>query len=118
MLKKQKLKHDTYNDGFVSYGKIEIIRNEKKVKTGEKIKKIGILPFSLMSIRDSDNITAESLGYTIDKKIKVPYKILPENIKITINKEKNIYDIVKRDTSDQKNLYLYLQISSNKGEIK
>lgn len=118
MLKKQKMKHETYNDGFIEYGNIETIRNDKKVKIGEEIKAMGTLPFELMTIRDNDNIVADSLGYTIDKKIKVPYRNLPENVKVIINKEDIIYDIVKRDSSDKISLYLYLQIASNRGNVK
>lgn len=117
MNKKQEMKHETYNDGFISYGQIQTIRNANKVKIGEKLKQIGTLPFETLSIRDNDNIVADSLGYTINKKIKVPYRELPENIKITINEDKTIYDIVKRDSSDKINLYLYLQIASNKGDL-
>lgn len=115
MNEKQKIKHETYNDGFIRYGLIQTVRNEKKVKTGEEFKKKGILPYELVSIRDNDNLIADSLGYTIDKKVKVPYRILPENIKIQLGK--NIYDIVKKDSSDKINLYLYLQLASNKEGI-
>lgn len=115
-MNKVKVKHDTYNDGFVRYGTIKIIRNENMVKTGEQIKEIGILPFAISTIRDNDNIVAESMGYTINKKIKVPYRELPQNIKITINNEQDIYDIVKKDSSDKKNLYLYLQYAKNSKE--
>ena len=113
MNEKQKVKHETYNDGFIKYGSIKAIRNKNKVKTGEEFSKLGILPYELMSIRDNDNLIADSLGYTIDKKIKVPYRILPENIKVEL--DNTIYDIVKKDSSDKVNLYLYLQIASNMG---
>lgn len=116
MTEKFKVKHSTYNDGFASYGYIQTIRNENKVKTGETLKKIGRLPFEIQSIRDNDNIVADSLGYTINKKIKVPYRELPSNIKVVINKE--VFDIVKKDSSNKVDLYLYLQLVSNKGEIK
>lgn len=114
MITKQKVKHETYNDGFLKYGKIKAIRNENKVKIGEEFEEIGILPYEIMSIRDNDNIVADSLGYTINKKIKVPHRQLPENIKVKIDNE--IYDIVKKDSSNKVKLYLYLQIASNKGD--
>lgn len=117
-MEKVKVKHDTYNDGFIHYGVIETIRNEKMVKTGEKIKEIGLLPFERATIRDSDNITADSLGYTINKKIKVPYRQLPKNAKITINDEKEIYDIVRKDSSDKRSLYIYLQFATNAKEAQ
>lgn len=110
--------HYTYNDGYIHYGKIETIRNANKVKIGEKIERIGMLPFENATIRDNDNIIADSLGYTINKKIRVPFREIPQNIKVTINNDKTIYDIVKRDSSDNINLYLYLQIASNKDVVK
>lgn len=115
MITKQKIKHETYNDGFLKYGKIKAIRNENKVKIGEDFEEIAPLPYELMSIRDNDNIVADSLGYTINKKIKVPYRQLQESIKVKIDNE--IYDIVKKDSSDKVNMYLYLQIASNKGDL-
>lgn len=108
--------HYSYNDGYVHLGKIETIRNSEKVKIGEKIKEIGILPFSNVSIRDNDNLVANSLGYTINKKIMVPFRDIPKNVKLTVNNDTAIYDIVKKDSSDNINLYLYLQIATNKGE--
>lgn len=115
MMEKQKLKHQAYNDGIAIYGDIQPLRNSKKVKIGEAFQKKGKLYFELMSIRDNDNIVADSLGYTINKKIKVPYRKLPENIKVKIGT--TTYDVVKKDCSDKINLYLYLQIASNKGNI-
>lgn len=115
-MEKAKVKHDTYNDGFIHYGTIEIVRNKEMVKIGERIKEIGILPFTKMTIRDNDNIVAESLGYTINEKIKVPFRELPRNIKITINNEEEVYDIVKKDNSDKRNIYLYLQLVTNAKE--
>lgn len=117
-MEKAKIKHDTYNDGFIHYGTIETIRNQQMVKTGEKIKEIGILPFERVTIRDNDNIVADSLGYTINEKIKVPYRELPNNIKLTINNKSEIFDIVKQDSSDKKNLYLYLQLTTNAKEVQ
>lgn len=115
-MEKVKVKHETFNDGFIHYGTIEIIRNDKMVKIGEEIKEVGVLPFSTATIRDNDNIVADSLGYTINKKIKVPFRNLPQNIKLTINNEKDIYDIVKKDSSNKEVLYLYLQLISNSKE--
>lgn len=108
-----KVKHDTYNDGFIHYGKIKTIRNEKREKIGEELEEIDKLRFSKVSIRNSDNMYAEAMGYTIDEKIKVPYRKLPNNIKVKLNNENTIYDVVKMDSSDKKNLYIYLQVANN-----
>lgn len=106
--------HETYNDGILYFGSIKILKNAKKEKIGEEIEIIGKRPFSKVNIRDSDNNIAESLGYTIDKKVKIPLSPLPENIKIKINNEADIYEVKKRDSSDNKNIYLYLQKAANK----
>lgn len=107
-------RHETYNDGFIYYGLIKIKRNNKKEKIGEEIEIIGKRPFEYVNIRDSDNNIADSLGYTIDKKIKIPLSELPENIKIKVNNDDTLYEVKKRDSSDSKNIYLYLQKVSNK----
>lgn len=110
-----KLKHETYNDGFIKYGLIQALRNNSKVKIGETFEVLGTLAYETMSVRDNDNIIADSLGYTIDKKIKVPYRVLPENIKVKLDDV--IYDIVKKDSSDKVKLFLYLQKASNQKEV-
>ena len=110
-------KADTFLDGFIHYGQIQTLRNSKGVKTGETFNELGKLAFSEVNIRDTDNVTAFSLGYTINKKIKVPYRKIESNIKIKINTDDTVYDVVKQDTSDHKTLYLYLQISKNESEV-
>ena len=115
-MKNKKIKNETYNDGYIYYGIIQIKRNDKKEKIGESFKQKGRLPFERCSIRDSDNLTADSLGYVIDSKIKVPYRELEKNIKIKINNEDTLYDVVKKDTTDRKKLYIYLQNVSNEKE--
>ena len=110
----QNYHHYTYNDGIAYFGLIKILKNAKKEKIGETIEIIGKRPFANVNIRDSDNNIAESLGYTIDKKIRVPLSQIPENVKFKINNDNQLYEVKKRDSSDGKNLYLYLQIASNK----
>ena len=105
-----------YNDGFIKYGLIEILKNAKKEKIGENFKELGIRTFANVNIRDTDNQIADSLGYTIDKKIRIPISELPENIKIKINNDNTIYEVKKRDSSDGKNIYLYLQVATAKKE--
>ncbi len=109
-------RHYTYNDGFIKYGLIEILKNAKKEKIGENFKELGIRTFANVNIRDTDNQIADSLGYTIDKKIRIPISELPENIKIKINNDNTIYEVKKRDSSDGKNIYLYLQVATAKKE--
>nr|DAV03337.1 MAG TPA: head tail joining protein [Caudoviricetes sp.] len=106
--------HETYNDGILYFGIIKILKNAKKEKIGEKIEMKGKRPFANVTIRNSDNNIADSLGYTIDKKVKIPFSPIPENIKVKINNEDEIYEVKKCDSSDNKNIYLYLQKTSNK----
>ncbi len=106
--------HETYNDGILYFGSIKVIKNAKKEKIGESIEIKGKRNFSYVNIRDNDNIEADSLGYTIDKKIRIPLSLLPQNIKVKLNDSDDIYEVKKRDTDDRKNIYLYLQKVSNK----
>ena len=106
--------HETYNDGILFFGSIKILKNAKKEKIGEEIEILGKRPFSYVNIRDNDNIEADSLGYTIDKKIRIPISPLPQNIKIKLNNDDDIYEVKKRDSDDRKNIYLYLQKATNK----
>jgi hypothetical protein len=106
--------HETYNDGVLYFGIIKVIKNAKKEKIGEEIQLVGKRPFANVTIRDNDSNIADSLGYTIDKKVRIPMSNLPENIKIKINNDNDIYEVKKRDTSDNKNIYLYLQNTTNK----
>lgn len=113
----EQLNHDTYNEGFIHYGRIAILRNKLEEKIGETFEELGKLAFARVTIRDNDNIIADSLGYTINEKIKVPYRELPNNIKIKINDDDELYDVVKKDTSDRKKLFIYLQKITNKKEV-
>lgn len=106
--------HETYNDGVLYFGSIKVLKNAKKEKIGETIEIIGKRPFAFVNIRDNDNIEADSLGYTIDKKVRVPLSQLPQNIKVKLNDSEDIYEVKKRDSDDRKNIYLYLQKATNK----
>lgn len=106
--------HEVYNDGILYFGSIKVLKNAKKEKIGETIEITGKRPFAYVNIRDNDNIEADSLGYTIDKKIRIPLSPLPQNIKVKLNNSDDIYEVKKRDSDDKKNIYLYLQKVSNK----
>jgi len=106
--------HEIYNDGILYFGSIKVIKNAKKEKIGEEILIKGKRPFAYVNIRDNDNIEADSLGYTIDKKVRIPLSPLPQNIKVKLNDNEDIYEVMKRDSDDRKNIYLYLQKSTNK----
>lgn len=107
MRKKHKVRHSTYNDGVLYFGKIQVLYGKGNKKIGEEFIQEGKLFYELMSARDSDNITANAIGYTIDKKLKTHY--CPEiktAHKIKINDL--LFDIVSLD-SDKSNTFLYLQ---------
>lgn len=106
--------HEIYNDGILYFGSIKVIKNAKKEKIGEEILIKGKRHFAYVNIRDNDNIEADSLGYTIDKKVRIPLSPLPQNIKVKLNDNEDIYEVMKRDFDDRKNIYLYLQKSTNK----
>lgn len=106
--------HEIYNDGILYFGSIKVIKNAKKEKIGEEILIKGKRPFAYVNIRDNDNIEADSLGYTIDKKVRIPLSPLPQNIKVKLNDNEDIYEVMKRDSDDRKSIYLYLQKSTNK----
>lgn len=109
--------HETYNDGILYFGSIKVLKNAKKEKIGEKIEMKGKRPFAYVNIRDNDNIEADSLGYTIDKKIRIPLSPLPQNIKVKLNDCDDIYEVKKRDSDDKRNIYLYLQKATNKKDV-
>lgn len=114
--------HHTYNDGMLYYGKVKTIREEKtREKIGEKIEEEGKVPFSRATIRENDNQIAESLGYTIDVKVKVPHFENETDCKVKINEEflnnneEEVYDIIKKDIGTDKQIYIYLQKVRNEG---
>lgn len=104
---KRRLKHSVYNDGVLYYGKMENQFGKGNKKIGEQFKEEGNLYYELMSARDSDNITANAIGYTIDKKVKTHYcPVLKTSHKVKINDL--LYDLVSLD-NDRVNTFIYLQ---------
>lgn len=101
------IKDSTYTDGVLYYGKIETLYGKGNKKIGEDFNQEGKLYFELMSARDSDNITANAIGYTIDKKVKTHYcPILKTSHKVKINGL--LFDVVSLD-NDRVNSFIYLQ---------
>lgn len=102
----KKIKHDTYNDGFLSIGKISPVYDRAKKRIGEQFNQIDYLAYSNMTRRDNDYTFAQTFGYTLDMKVKVPFRKISPNNKVKIKND--IYDIYKKD-EDYPNIYLYLQ---------
>lgn len=107
MLVKNQLNHETYNDGILEYGFISPIFDKSNKKIGEIFTSKDKFCFEELSKRDSDLELANSLGSTLDKKVKIPRRNLNSNYRIKI--DSNIYDIYKID-SDKNNTYLYLKM--------
>lgn len=109
----QKPIHETFNDGFLTYGHNEIERNSTGKRIGEKFKGKGTLAFKLLSARDEDHLLAKSLGASLDLKVKTPFPPSFRNITLSSLKcenEKNLYDVIKVDWDGEKRyLYFYLQ---------
>lgn len=104
---KRNLKHSVYNDGVLYYGKIQAEFGKGNKKIGESFIGEGKLFFELMSARDSDNITANAIGYTIDKKVKTHYcRNLKTSHKIRL--DGLLFDVVSLD-NDRINSFIYLQ---------
>ena len=109
------VKHETFNDGVLRYGYMEPVLNSFKKKLGEVFKDKGILFFKRLSSREADVIRCSSLGYSLDIKLKVPYrpnitttdKVFIENIN---------YDIIYLDEDNKRYIYLYLQKAGIKND--
>lgn len=105
-LQKIRMNHNTYNDGFLYIGKTTPKYNKSKKRIGEEFEIIEYIAFDEMSRRDTDYTFAQAFGYTLDKKVKIPFRKVSPNNKVKINNE--VYDIYKKD-EDFPNVYLYLQ---------
>lgn len=103
----QKLKHHTYNDGILTLLDINPIINSYGKKTGEKQLKTGFVRYSSIQGSMQDNELASSLGYTLDKKVKVPKGSVSPKMKVKIKDE--IFDIYKLEDSDTFSDFLYMQ---------
>lgn len=102
---------ETFNDGFLSYGRKQTIRSNGK-RAGETFKEEGKLAFKVMSCRDSDYQLIGIMGSSLDYKVKT---LFPPSFK-TINKNKlkvkisnTEFDVIKVDSEGNKYLYFYLQ---------
>lgn len=101
-----KQNHPVYKDGVLEYGEITTIYDNAKKKIGESFAVVEKLMFENMSRREQDYLLANTLGKTLDLKVKVPFRKLETDKKIRINNL--IYDIYKIDEDDF-NTYVYLQ---------
>lgn len=106
-MQQKKLNHQSYNDGVLEYGEIVNLYDNAKKKIGETFNSLGKLMFEEMSKRDNDLLLANSLGYSLDIKLKVPNRPFKSSYKIKI--ESKTYDVYKVDNDDI-NTYLYCKV--------
>lgn len=110
MQSQQMPKHQAYNDGVLEYGEIVPIYDNARKKIDEKFSSIGKLMFEEMSKRDEDLLLANSLGYSLDLKLKTPK--IPFKSKYKIKIDGQLYDVYKIDY-DKGNTYLYCKVVGN-----
>ncbi len=107
MITKNQLNHEVYNDGVLEYGFMSPIYDKSNKKIGETFTTNSLYCFAELSKRNEDLELANSLGYSLDKKVKIPIRKISPNAKVKIEDE--IYDIYKID-SDKLSTYLYLKL--------
>lgn len=108
----KRLNHDPLNDGFLEYGKQEVVRNQQRKREGTIFNPTGHLAFSLVSARDKDYSMAYATESTLDLKVKTRYppdfKAKKSNLSCRIDSV--VYDVIKCDWDKEKRyLYWYLQ---------
>ncbi|TGB04693.1 phage head closure protein [Halobacillus salinus] len=111
--------HEVYNDGFLVYGRHETLRSPTRKVIGKEFVEKGKLAYQLMSIREEDYSMAETMGSSVDVKVKTPFPPLflrwkKSDLVIRIGAEE--YEVISVDYDRSKrNLFFYLrQIGSFK----
>lgn len=103
---------ETFNDGYLFYGRRKTLRTDGK-KTGTEFESEGKLAFKEMSIREEDYQVADMSTTTLSLKLKTLYppffkRIRKNKLKVLIDDVE--YDVLKVDPDYRKNfLYFYLQ---------
>lgn len=105
--------HQTFNDGFLKYGRKATSRNDRGKRVGDVFQQEGVLAFHLLNARDSDYQFAGVMGSSLDLKIKTLYppsfrKVNKNDLICVIDKVE--YDVIKVDAdNDKRYLFFYLQ---------
>lgn len=103
---------ETFNDGFLAFGRKETIRSNGK-RVGERFIEDGKLAFKEMSCRDGDYQMAGILGASLDMKVKTLYhprlrSVNKSKLKVKINNTE--FDVIKADNDKNRSfLFFYLQ---------
>ncbi|PEA26303.1 head-tail adaptor protein [Bacillus cereus] len=103
--------NETFNDGFLRYGRTETKRSENAKRIKGVFSEEGKLAFRELSARDSDYQSCGLLNAKLDKKVKTLFppsfrSINKNKLKVVIDKLE--YDVIKVD-SDKQYLYFYIQ---------
>ncbi|EJR11142.1 hypothetical protein [Bacillus cereus group sp. BceL310] len=103
--------NETFNDGFLRYGRTETKRSENAKRIKGVFAEEGRLAFRELSARDSDYQSCGSLNAKLDKKVKTLFppsfrSVNKNKLKVVIDQLE--YDVIKVD-SDKQYLYFYLQ---------
>lgn len=118
-----KITNRAYRDGTMAIKRIiPTLKNGKTV--GREIELLeGPILFNVKNIRTQDETWAYDNEQTIDLKIVIPgihtFITRPSENDIVIQIEENIYRIIRKDESKEKNeTFLYLQFRSGIGGVK
>lgn len=106
------IKHDPFNDGFLTFGKNETQYVGKK-SVGKNFESLGVLAFTEMSARDQDYSLVDALSGTLDLKLKTMYPAHMESKlinKMPVRLKGIEYETIKVDRDRNKeHLFWYLQ---------
>ncbi|MGQ4666525.1 head-tail adaptor protein [Metabacillus halosaccharovorans] len=108
----QKPVHETFNDGFLIYGRETTQRSETGKRTGKTFSAEGKLAYKEMSCRDSDYQMAGYMDASLDIKVKTLYPPSFQNIsksKLKVRIGNIEFDVIKVDPDGKRYLYFYLQ---------
>jgi nucleoid-associated protein YejK len=104
--------HETFNDGFLTYGRKTTQRSPTGKRTGETFAAEGKLAYKEMSCRDSDYQMAGLMDASLDLKVKTHYPPSFRNIsksKLKVRISGIEFDVIKVDPEGKQYLYFYLQ---------
>lgn len=107
---------ETFNDGILEYGHEEDILSDKKKRIGKDFVSSGKLFFKEMYARDADHQMCNSLGATLELKLKTlaPSSFRKKdltNYVCIVNGQK--YEVIKADY-DKNYIYFYLTKTGGK----
>ncbi|MDW0112209.1 phage head closure protein [Sporosarcina saromensis] len=106
------VKHDPYNDGFLTYGR-DVTQYDGKKTIGKVFESQGTMAFTEMSARDQDYQLVDALGSTLDLKVKTMYPFHMESQlinKLVVHLKGVKYETIKVDRDRNKEqLFWYLQ---------